>query len=113
MSKTKNKKNSSASSSQNDDDFELDHSSERAAASQDFDPGQLLDSAREFVEGHPGRATLIGAVIGGALGGLFASERGRQLVRAGYSYARPMIADYARNFVASNTDNAINKALPQ
>jgi len=79
----------------------------------EFEPTQLLDSAREFIEGHPGRATLIGAVIGGAAAGLFATERGRSLVRAAYSYARPMLADYARGFVNANTENAIESALPQ
>jgi len=81
--------------------------------SREFEPTQLLESAREFIEGHPGRATLIGAVIGGAAAGLFATERGRSLVRAAYSYARPMLADYARGFVNANTENAIESALPQ
>lgn len=82
-------------------------------ASQDFDPRQLLDSAREFVEGHPGRATLIGAAIGGVIAGLFATERGRQLARAAYSYSRPMIADYARNFINSQGGDVVERALPQ
>lgn len=70
----------------------------------DIDPGQLLDSARGFIEGHPGRATLIGALVGGAIAGLFATERGRELVASAYSYARPMIADYARDFINAQSE---------
>lgn len=80
---------------------------------QDFDPAQLLESARNFIEGHPGRATLIGALVGGAVAGLFATERGRSLAGAAYSYVRPMIADYARDFINSKSENAIDAALPQ
>jgi hypothetical protein len=80
---------------------------------QEFDPRQLLDTAREFIEGHPGRATLIGALVGGAVAGLFATERGRSLVGAAYSYSRPMIADYARNFISSQSGDVVERALPQ
>jgi hypothetical protein len=80
---------------------------------QDFDPRQLMDSARDFIEGHPGRATLIGALVGGAVAGLFATERGRSLIGAAYSYSRPMIADYARNFISSQSGDVVERALPQ
>lgn len=79
----------------------------------DFDPKEVLDSARDFMEGNPVRATLIGALVGGAVAGLFATERGRSLVTSAYAYARPMIADYARNFINAQSDRAVDAALPQ
>ncbi len=88
-------------------------SKKQAAGLPEIDPGQLLDTARNFIEGHPGRATLIGALVGGAVAGLFATEKGRSLVSAAYSYARPMIADYARNFINAQSQNAVEAALPQ
>lgn len=79
----------------------------------DFDPKQLWESFRGYIEEHPGRASALGAVVGGVAAGLLASETGRSLLRASYGYARPMIADYARKFVSSQTEGAIERSLPQ
>lgn len=80
---------------------------------QQFDAAHVFESTREFIEIHPLRATLIGAALGGAVAGLFATERGRSLMRAAYSYARPFIADYARDLINSQSAGALDRALPQ
>jgi len=79
----------------------------------EFDPKQLLDSFRDFVEGHPGRATALGAVVGGVAAGLLATDTGRSLLRASFSYARPMISDYARKFVSNSPKGGAERSLPQ
>lgn len=79
----------------------------------DFDPRQLLDSFRQYVEGHPGRASVLGAVAGGVAAGLLATDTGRSLLRASFGYARPMLTDYARKFISNKAGDAIEQRLPQ
>lgn len=79
----------------------------------EFDPKQLWETFRGYIEEHPGRASAVGAVVGGVAAGLLASETGRSFLRATYGYARPMIADYARQFVSNQGEDVIQRSLPQ
>lgn len=80
---------------------------------ENMDPKQLFDRFRDYIEGHPGRATLLGAAVGGLAAGLCSTDMGRGLLRASYSYARPMISDLAQKFVTNQSSAAIESTLPQ
>jgi hypothetical protein len=62
-----------------------------------------LDEAREYIEGNPMRAAAIGAVAGGFLMSLFATEKGRSFVKMAYDYANPMVTKAAREFVSQTS----------
>ena len=115
MAKLKNKKNSSLPEREDFDDSleatdigsgidqQVEANTQAAASRQasiplrlnhaPADTKRVLDSAREFVESHPGRAALIGAVVGGAAAGLLATELGRSFLRTVWSYARPIFGE--------------------
>lgn len=69
--------------------------------------------ARRFIEGSPVRAAAIGAIVGGGLMTLFATEKGRQLVKVAYDYANPMIAKYARDYVSQAAGQIAENSIAQ
>ena len=73
----------------------------------------VISEARNFIEGHPARAAAIGAILGGVLMTLFATPRGRSALRTAVSYANPVIAKYARDYVGKITGDLTQNALLQ
>ena len=73
--------------------------------------GPMVSNVREFLEGNPGGAAALGAIIGGAVAGLLASDRGRSLLKKSYDYAKPVLTDYARDFASKQAGDAVESTM--
>ncbi len=56
----------------------------------------VVQDAYRFLDGEPVKAALLGAAIGGLVGSVIATEKGRSLVKLGLTYANPLLTNYAR-----------------
>ena len=66
-----------------------------------------IDTVRNFVEGNPLRAVALGAAAGGLLGGLFATETGRMILKTTFGYAKPVLAEKAREFAGNQAASLV------
>jgi hypothetical protein len=72
-----------------------------------------FQEARRYIEGSPIAAAAIGAIAGGLLMTLISTEKGRSFAKAAYDYANPMVAKYARDYIAQAAGNMTEQALSQ
>lgn len=72
-----------------------------------------LQSVQRYIEGSPLRAAAIGAIAGGTLMSIFATEKGRAFARMAYDYANPMVSKYVREYVSKAAGDMADNALSQ